>query len=43
MLGYALALSPVTGILSRPDLSIPWASRFGEALTGAEDPSRDAE
>lgn len=43
MLGYALALSPVTGMLSRPHASIPWASRFGEALTRSEDPSRDAE
>jgi glycosyltransferase involved in cell wall biosynthesis len=38
MLGYALALAPVTGTLQRPTLSVPWASRFGEALTRSEDP-----
>jgi glycosyltransferase involved in cell wall biosynthesis len=38
ILGYALALAPVTGSLARPPSSIPWGSRFGEALTGAEDP-----
>jgi hypothetical protein len=43
MLGYALAIAPVTGMLRRPRASIPWGSRFGEALTRSEDPSRDAE
>lgn len=42
MLGYALALSPVTGTLRRPRLSVPWGSRFGEALTLSEDPLRDS-
>ncbi len=37
-LGYALSLAPVTGMLRRPQLSIPWGSRFGEALTRSEDP-----
>jgi glycosyltransferase involved in cell wall biosynthesis len=43
MLGYALAIAPVTGMLQRPHVSIPWGSRFGESLTRSEDPSRDAE
>jgi glycosyltransferase involved in cell wall biosynthesis len=43
MLGYALAIAPVTGMLRRPHVSIPWGSRFGESLTQSEDPSRDAE
>ncbi|MHB2000814.1 MAG: glycosyltransferase [Solirubrobacteraceae bacterium] len=43
LLGYALALAPVTGTLRRPPLSVPWGSRFGEALTLAEDPFRDAD
>jgi glycosyltransferase involved in cell wall biosynthesis len=38
ILGYALALAPVTGMLRRPRLSVPWGSRFGEALTHSEDP-----
>jgi hypothetical protein len=38
ILGYALALAPVTGTLGRPRLSVPWGSRFGEALTRSEDP-----
>jgi hypothetical protein len=38
ILGYALALAPVTGTLARPQLSVPWGSRFGEALTRSEDP-----
>jgi glycosyltransferase involved in cell wall biosynthesis len=42
ILGYALALAPVTGTLQRPGLGIPWASRFGEALTLSEDPLRDS-
>ncbi len=42
MLGYALAIAPVTGMLQRPHVSIPWGSRFGESLTRSEDPSRDA-
>lgn len=42
LLGYALTLAPVTGMLRRPHVSIPWGSRFGEALTRSEDPSRDA-
>lgn len=37
-LGYALASAPVTGTLQRPDLSVPWGSRFGAALTRSEDP-----
>jgi hypothetical protein len=40
-LGYALALAPVTGTLRRPPLSVPWGSRFGEALTRSEDPYPD--
>lgn len=43
MLGYSLAIAPVTGMLQRPHVSIPWGSRFGESLTRSEDPSRDAE
>jgi glycosyltransferase involved in cell wall biosynthesis len=43
MLGYALAVAPVTGMLRRPHVSIPWGSRFGEALTRSEDPCRDEE
>jgi hypothetical protein len=43
MLGYALALAPVTGMLRRPRVTIAWGSRFGESLTGSEDPHRDAE
>jgi glycosyltransferase involved in cell wall biosynthesis len=42
ILGYALALAPVTGTLRRPGFGVPWASRFGETLTGSEDPLRDA-
>ncbi len=38
ILGYALALAPVTGTMRPPQLSIPWGSRFGEALTRSEDP-----
>jgi len=38
ILGYALALAPVTGKLARPPQSIPWGSRFGEALTFADEP-----
>jgi glycosyltransferase involved in cell wall biosynthesis len=38
ILGYALALAPVTGTLQRPLLSVAWGSRFGEALTLSEDP-----
>jgi hypothetical protein len=41
ILGYALALAPVTGTLRRSGLGIPWASRFGEALTSTGDPLRD--
>ena len=41
ILGYALALAPVTGTLQRPGFGVPWASRFGEALTLSEDPLRD--
>lgn len=37
LLGYALAQAPETGTLRRPRLSIPWGSRFGEALTLSED------
>jgi hypothetical protein len=43
MLGYALAVAPVTGILQRPHVSIPWGSRFGESLTRSEDPTRGVE
>jgi glycosyltransferase involved in cell wall biosynthesis len=39
MLGYALAIAPVTGMLQRPHVSIPWGSRFGESLTRSEDPT----
>lgn len=42
MLGYVLAIAPVTGMLRRPHVSIPWGSRFGEALTRSEDPCHDA-
>jgi glycosyltransferase involved in cell wall biosynthesis len=42
ILGYALALAPVTGTLRRPGLGVPWASRFGETLTLSEDPLRDS-
>lgn len=42
ILGYALSLAPVTGMLRRPHMSIPWGSRFGEALTRSEDPHPDA-
>lgn len=41
ILGYALALAPVTGTLQRPALGIPWGSRFGEALTFSGDPLGD--
>jgi hypothetical protein len=41
ILGYALALAPVTGTLRRPQLSVPWGSRFGEVLTLSEDHLRD--
>jgi glycosyltransferase involved in cell wall biosynthesis len=43
ILGYALALAPVTGTLRRPRLSVPWGSRFGEALTRSEDPHPDTD
>lgn len=43
ILGYALTLAPVTGMLRRPRVSIPWGSRFGEALTHSEDPTPDSE
>jgi glycosyltransferase involved in cell wall biosynthesis len=43
MLGYALAIAPVTGMLQRPHVSIPWGSRFGESLTRSEDPNRDGQ
>jgi glycosyltransferase involved in cell wall biosynthesis len=42
-LGYALALAPVTGMLRRPRVAIPWGSRFGELLTRSDDPHRDVE
>jgi hypothetical protein len=42
ILGYALALAPVTGTLRRPRLSVPWGSRFGEALTFSNEPYPDA-
>jgi glycosyltransferase involved in cell wall biosynthesis len=38
LIGYALALAPATGTLARPLMSIPWGSRFGEALTRSEEP-----
>lgn len=38
MLGYALAVAPVTGTLARPPVPVPWGSRFGQALTRSEDP-----
>jgi hypothetical protein len=38
MLGYALAVGPVTGTLSPPQPAVPWARRFGRALTRSEDP-----
>jgi glycosyltransferase involved in cell wall biosynthesis len=38
ILGYAIAAAPVTGTLTRPVLSVPWGSRFGETLTLSEDP-----
>ena len=43
MLGYALALAPVTGTLRRPRVSVPWGSRFGEALTRSDDPHPEAD
>jgi len=43
VLGYALALAPVTGTLRPPHLSIAWGSRFGEALTRSEDPHPQAD
>jgi hypothetical protein len=43
ILGYALALAPVTGTLKRPRLSVPWGSRFGEALTFSDEPYPDSE
>lgn len=43
ILGYALALAPVTGTLGRPRLGVPWGSRFGEALTRSEDPHAHAD
>jgi glycosyltransferase involved in cell wall biosynthesis len=42
ILGYALALAPVTGTLKRPGIGVPWGSRFGERLTQSEDPLRDS-
>jgi predicted O-methyltransferase YrrM len=42
LLGYALAIAPVTGNLRRPSGGVAWGSRFGEAVTGAEDPLRTA-
>jgi predicted O-methyltransferase YrrM len=41
LLGYALAVAPVTGDVSRPAAGVPWGSRFGEALTGSQDPCRE--
>jgi len=41
ILGYALALAPVTGTLRRPTVSVPWGSRFGDVLTRCEDPVDD--
>jgi glycosyltransferase involved in cell wall biosynthesis len=43
LLGYALAVAPVTGMLQRPRVAISWGSRFGESLTRSEDPNRAAE
>ncbi len=40
MLGYALAIAPVTGTLARPEIGVPWGSRFGEVLTHGHDPLR---
>lgn len=37
MLGYALAVAPITGTLARPDVGIPWGSHFGQALSRSED------
>jgi glycosyltransferase involved in cell wall biosynthesis len=41
ILGYALAAAPETGSLRRPHMSVPWGSRFGEALTRSQDPHPD--
>jgi hypothetical protein len=41
LLGYGVAMAPVTGTLARPRIGIPWASRFGLSLTHAEDPVRE--
>ena len=41
LLGYALALAPVTATLARPRMAVRWAARFGEALTRSEDPLPD--
>jgi len=38
IVGYALGLAPLSGTLARPRMAVPWGSRFGEALTRAEDP-----
>jgi hypothetical protein len=32
LVGYLAAAAPVTGNLHRPPISIPWASRFGQAI-----------
>jgi hypothetical protein len=37
-LGYALAVAPLTGSLQRPEIGVPWGSRFGQALSHIEDP-----
>jgi hypothetical protein len=41
MLGYALAVGPVTGTLSPPQVGVAWARRFGKTLTRSEDPLAD--
>lgn len=42
LIGYALALAPLTGSLARPRVDVAWASRFGEDVTaGRETPGGD--
>ncbi|HEY3727892.1 MAG TPA: glycosyltransferase [Solirubrobacteraceae bacterium] len=38
MVGYALAVAPITGSLGWPTPAVPWAERFGRKVSHAEDP-----
>jgi predicted O-methyltransferase YrrM len=41
LIGYGLASAPATGVLARRFRGgVAWGARFGEAVTGAEDPVR---